>query len=427
MRIKTLLLLTALTLAAAKLTTEAAKLPEKLRVLSCDLNALAIQNPTGNDKDAATELKRLLDKADPDIVFLQRVTDWETCDRICKLRPGLRVLTCSAFTPEPNSQVAILARDKAILSWVDEISSGNGLAFALIQAGARKVGVFSVQTRDAAAGPASTERVLAEIKKVQQFANNRPESLIIAGASLSKTALSESGFETIASDAQSNSKVASAEFWSSNAGFLSRPRSLAIAGISRPVLVTDVDTANTFSSKFAYQNTLLFPGESPAPVTAVLQPSAAPKQFPTALATTIAAVAFLLIVMLLRRRKPTMALATVHDPNLPSSEQTLSDPVRVGLLAWVKTIFMQRLIADRRQMIADEAEATRRTLAIEQKLTELQISLQDRISAYENRIARLESELSAATFENRELIRLQITELKEKVAKAKEEFAFRRN
>jgi uncharacterized small protein (DUF1192 family) len=53
--------------------------------------------------------------------------------------------------------------------------------------------------------------------------------------------------------------------------------------------------------------------------------------------------------------------------------------------------------------------------------------LQDRISAYENRIARLESELSAATFENRELIRLQITELKEKVAKAKEEFAFRRN
>jgi uncharacterized protein YlxW (UPF0749 family) len=131
--------------------------------------------------------------------------------------------------------------------------------------------------------------------------------------------------------------------------------------------------------------------------------------------------------MLLRRHKPTMALATVNDPNLPSSEQTLSDPVRVGLLAWIKTIFMQRLIADRRQMIADEAEATRRTLAIEQKLTELQISLQDRISAYENRIARLESELSAATFENRELIRLQITELKEKVAKAKEEFAFRRN
>jgi hypothetical protein len=429
MRIKILLLLIALTFAAA-FTTQAAKLPEKLRVLSCDLNALAIQNPTGVDKDIATELKRLLDKADPDIVFLQRVADWETCDRICKLRPGLRVLTCSAFSsPSPGGegQVAILARDKAILSWVDEISSGNGFAFALIQAGARKVGVFSVQTRDATAGPAATERVLAEIKKLQQFANNRPESLIIAGASLSKTALSESGFETIASDAQPNSKVASAEFWSSNAGFLSRPRSLAIAGISRAVLVTDVDTANTFSSKFAYQNTLLFPGESPAPVTAVLQPGSAPKQFPTALVVTIAAPTFLLIVMLLRRHKPTMALATVNDPNLPSSEQTLSDPVRVGLLAWIKTIFMQRLIADRRQMIAHEAEATRRTLAIEQKLTELQISLQDRISAYENRIARLESELSAATFENRELIRLQITELKEKVAKAKEEFAFRRN
>src|SRR6478609_7709597 len=103
-KIKTLLLLIALIFAAAS-TAQGAKLPEKLRVLSCDLNALAIQTPTGADKDVATELKRLLDKADPDIVFLQRITDWETCDRICKLRPGLRVLTCSAFSsPSPRGE-----------------------------------------------------------------------------------------------------------------------------------------------------------------------------------------------------------------------------------------------------------------------------------------------------------------------------------
>jgi hypothetical protein len=88
---------------------------------------------------------------------------------------------------------------------------------------------------------------------------------------------------------------------------------------------------------------------------------------------------------------------------------------------------MQRVIADRRRMIAEESDATRRTLAIEQKLSELQISLQDRISGYENRIARLENELSAATFENRELIRNQITDLKQKVAQAKREFEFPRN
>jgi hypothetical protein len=101
--------------------------------------------------------------------------------------------------------------------------------------------------------------------------------------------------------------------------------------------------------------------------------------------------------------------------------------MRQNLIGWLKTIFVQRLIADRRQMIADESDATRRTLAIEQKLSELQISLQARISGYESRIARLESELSAATFENRELIRSQINDLKEKVAKAREEFVVVRN
>src|SRR6059058_2724484 len=133
------------------LTTPAAKLPEKLRFLSCDLASIAIQAPGASANDASTELKRLLDKADPDIVFLQHVTDWETCERIAKLRPGLRVLTCSAFSAQPgatSAQVAILARDKAILSWVDETSSGDGFAFALIQSGPRKLGVFSIQSKN---------------------------------------------------------------------------------------------------------------------------------------------------------------------------------------------------------------------------------------------------------------------------------------
>jgi hypothetical protein len=418
------------------LTTPAAKLPEKLRLLSCDLGGLAIQAPTGSANDPATELKRLLDKADPDVVFLQRVADWDTCERIARLRPGLRVLTCSGFSGA-SGQVSVLARDKAVLSWVDEIADGNGFAFVVIQAGPRKLGVFSIQNKNANT-LATTDRIIAEVKKLQQFANNRPESIVVAGPGLIKSTLGESGFETVASDALENSQATPVEFWASNAGFLSRPRSIAVGGIAAPALVADIDTANTFSSKFAYQNQLLFPGESPAPVQVVVQAAPAPvgvqavaqppgsaRQFPWGLAATIGFVAILVLVFVFRR-KPTMAVVPVSDPNLPANEM-LSDPVRLGLLAWLKTIFMQRLIADRRKMIADEAEATRRTLAIEQKLTELQISLQDRISAYENRIARLESELSAATFENRELIRLQISELKEKVAKAKEEFSFRRN
>jgi hypothetical protein len=402
-------------------TTHAAQLADKVRVLSCDLASIAIETPA-----ASAELKLLLEKANPDIVFLQHVADWETCDRICKLRPGLRVVTCSAFATEPSSQVAILARDKAALAWTDETSTGNGFAYAVLQAGSRKLGVFSIQNHDNSA--AMTGRILAEITKLQQFANNRPESFVVAGAALEKAALTEATFETVASDAKSNLKKPSAEFWAANAGFIARPRSIAIAGVPASVLVTDIDTANTFSSKVAYQNALLFPGETPAPVQAVLQPSATtPKTFSITTIAGISLASLLVLALLVRRRKPSMALVPTLVNGMPSTEGQLSEPVRQNLIAWMKTILVQRLIADRRKMIADEAEATRRTLAIEQKLSELQISLQDRISGYENRIARLESELSAATFENRELIRLQISDLKEKVAKAKEQFVVHRN
>jgi len=399
-------------------TSHAAKLPDKIRVLSCDLAAAGAN-------DLSSELKSLLDKADPDVVFLQHVTDWEACDQICKLRPGLRVLTCSSFSTG-RGEVAILARDKALLSWSDTISKDNCFAFAVIQAGSRKLGVFSVQTTDAS--NASADRMVAEVKRLQQFANNRPESFLIAGAPLANGPLAENGLETIPVDSTPGAKKGP-QLWAFNAGFISRPRSIAIAGMSSPILVTDIDTANTFSSKFAYQNALLFPGETPAPIQAVLQPSAAvpPKNFPTALVVATALGAFLLIALLFRRPKNRMALARIEPSPVATTDGQLTEPTRQNLIAWIKTIFVQRLIADRRKMIADEAEATRRTLAIEQKLSDLQISLQDRISGYESRIARLETELSASTFENRELIRLQISDLKEKVAKARGEFVVRRN
>jgi hypothetical protein len=387
---------------------------EKLRVLSCEF--------VSADKYDHADFKTLLNKADPDVVLIQGVADWEACERICQLRPGLRVLTCSAF---PNaSQVAILARDKAVLSWITEVN-GNGFAVAILQPGGRTTAVISAQTPD-------TERVLVEVKKLEQFANNRPESFLIASGALSKAALTQAGFETVPADAAS--KTPASQLWASNVGFLSRPRGIDVSILARPAVIADVDTANAFATKFAYQNALLFPGETPAPIQAVLQTSAAPeKRFPIGIVLASGAVFVIGILLLLMRRKSTMALVALNETQLPSMDPALNDPVRQGLLTWFKTMFMQRVIADRRRMIADQEDATRRTLAIEQKLSELQVSLQDRISGYENRIARLETELSAATFDNRELIRNQISELKEKVAKAKEEskakeqFEYRRN
>lgn len=133
---------------------------------------------------------------------------------------------------------------------------------------------------------------------------------------------------------------------------------------------------------------------------------------------------------MLRKKKSQarLRLVSVSGQNgavIPVGQEV--DPVKSNLLAWVKSKFVQRLLSQREQMIHTEVEATKRTLVIEEKLSQLQTALQDRIAADETRIQRLEDELSAATFENRDLIRGQIELLKEKLAKAKEEQSFRRN
>jgi hypothetical protein len=408
------------------LNCHATNLSEKLRAISCDLSTLPLQSPG----DASQNLKSLLDKADPDVILLQGAPDWETCERICKLRPGLRVITCSSFPAQPITaiapQVAILAREKAVLSWVENLSSSNGFAFAMLQAGQRKLAIFSIQSKDAS--PATTDKVLAEIKKLQSYAKNRPDSFLIGGSLLAKTTLASAGFENIAADPAQGGKVTHSEFWASNAGFLSRPRSFAVAGISQPLLIADFDSSSSFSSKLAHQNALLFPGESPAPIPAIIQPQPL-RLLPIALTVVATLGVFLISARIFRRRQqPSLALVPLDATNDPALAQPrLDEQTRSNLLTWFKSIFMQRLLSQRQQMIAEQSEATRRTLAIEEKIGQLQDQLQDRITAYESRIGRLETELSAATFENRDLIRNQIELLKEKVAKAKEEVIYHRN
>ena len=399
--------------------TRAANLSEKLRAISCDLSTLSLQSPT----NVSGELKKLLDKADPDIVFLQGALDWETCERICKLHPRLNVVTCSAFPGQPITsiapQVAILARDKAILSWVEEFSPGNAFAFAMLQAGQRKFAVFSIQSQSDDA----SDRVLAEIKRLQSFSKNAPDSFLIAGAPLSKTALAAAGFENIAADVTAEKKSAKSEFWTSNAGFLSRPRAFNVAGIPQPALISDFDSASSFSSKLAHQNALLFPGESPAPVQAIVQPQPL-RIWPIAAAVAGTLLAIIIIALLLRP-KPSMALAPLNENNM--GQTRLDETSRSHLLTWFKSIFMQRLVSERQQMISEQSEATRRTLAIEEKIGKLQSDLQERIAGYESRIARLEGELASTAFENRDLIKNQIELLKQQVAKAKEEEVVFRN
>ncbi len=435
---KLILFVVSLALLAA-LRVESGTLPERLRVLSVDLESALIGTPGLPGGEVAQSLRTLLEKADPDVLCLQGVLDWETCDRICKLKPGLRVLTCSAFESKNQNavapQVAILARDRAVISWVEEASDGSGFAFAVLQAGLRKLGVFSLQTpKTPAPSVAATDRLLAEIAKLQKFPQNRPDAFLVAGAPLTKSSsVIEANLQTIGADPQGIVPPGPSEFWGSNAGVIARPRSVSIEKIQTPALVCDFDAGSTFSSKFAYQTPLLFAGETPASLQAVVAPVAvaSPAQarslvWPVSLG---AALVLILVLFFWRRSEQPSQLVRLDSPTgtLMRAYPVQQEAIRANLLTWLKSLFVQRLLSERRDLLAHEAEATRRTLLIEEKLSNLQSTLQTRISAYEARIERLEVELAAAAVENRDLIRAQIDLLKDKVAKAKEAAAFRRN
>ncbi len=427
--------LAALTLA----NSQSATLPEKLRVLSINLENTLLQAPGVPGGEIAQELRTLLEKSDPDVICLQGVRDWETGERICKLKPGFQVVTCSGFQSKgegaPAPQIAILARDRAVISWVEEVSDASGFAYALFQAGPRKLGIFSLQVTQPVTGPSTpvTERVLAELTKLKKFQQNRPDAFLVAGGPLTRSsALIEAGLQNISAEPAGGGSGLSvrSEFWIAQGGFIARPRAVVLKGLRAPAIISDFDAGSSFATKFAYQTPLLFAGETlasvqpPAPTVAPTQPRSL--TWPLAIG---AGFLVLFVLLLLRRRAPSanMQLVPLNGPQPLVHGMPEHDQIRSGLLEWFKTLFVQRLVAQRHQLLSNEAEATRRTLVIEEKLSTLQNTLQSRISAYETRIERLEHELTAAAVENRDLIRSQIDLLKEKVAKAKEEHAFRRN
>lgn len=427
------------TTAPAQGATPAGAMPEKLRVLSVDLGNVAVITE-GSGNEATHGLKQWLDKADPDIICLQGVRDWETSARVAELRPGFRVLVCSGFTaPDDRAatpQVAILAKDRAILSWVEELPDGQAFAFALVQAGSRKLGIFSVQSSlmlPPIATPA-TPRVLAEVRKLQQFPQNRPDGILVMGPGLANhSSFIEAGFQTATLSAPAKLQLQDSAFWAWQAGFLSVPRAVAVTGLRAPAMIADFDAVNAFSSKFAYQSTLTFPGESPARMGSA---AAAALGTPNSARAWLWPIAILLagvllgVILFSGKRKGASSMELIPagssaGPAAPSG--AVDESLRGHLIAWLKTTFVQRLLSQRQQLLSNEDEAARRTLVIEEKLTQLQSSLQERISGYENRILRLEDELSAATSENRDLIRGQIEMLKEKLVQAREEHAMRRN
>ncbi|HAV65051.1 MAG TPA: hypothetical protein DCY13_22110, partial [Verrucomicrobiales bacterium] len=88
------------------------------------------------------------------------------------------------------------------------------------------------------------------------------------------------------------------------------------------------------------------------------------------------------------------------------------DEIRTGvvnhLAAWLKSLFVQRLIQQRNDAVAGQASASGHVEELQARLGRLNPEIRERIADYERRIASLERELKDAGEVNRELIRTRI-------------------
>jgi hypothetical protein len=97
-----------------------------------------------------------------------------------------------------------------------------------------------------------------------------------------------------------------------------------------------------------------------------------------------------------------------------------NDPViRARLLEHLTRLLgqsvVQRLFAQRGQLIDTQETATAQTAELEQRLEKVQTNVQERFRVYETRIAGLEKELAAAEEQNRDLIRAKIALAKQEL------------
>ncbi len=166
-------------------------------------NATAGTNPN-RIRQAASALKKL----DPDVILLQQVRDWQMCEQLAQaLKPAeYKTLTCSSFI-DPRTgtlrkqQVAILSKAKAYLAWSEpwrkegKTTSPGGLAFAALQIGKQRVGLFSVQAGNAPAKTADPEQSAARLKAqaaavnqlldqvslITNWATNQVQALVVGG------------------------------------------------------------------------------------------------------------------------------------------------------------------------------------------------------------------------------------------------------
>ncbi len=82
------------------------------------------------------------------------------------------------------------------------------------------------------------------------------------------------------------------------------------------------------------------------------------------------------------------------------------------LRRWLRQRLVSKLVTDRTRLLEAQQAATRKALSVDERLSRIEVQLQQQNRAYERRIEELTCELVAAKEENRELIRARIAQVK---------------
>jgi hypothetical protein len=396
---------------------------------------------------AAQQLKRL----SPDVVFLRGVSGWKMCTQLAAaLRPAdYRVVACSTFrgSATPGAvpkQVAILARNAAYFAWSEPWkpapSPDGGFAFAALQVAGHRFG-FSCVELTAGRPPQDEQAVrqwLATLGSFRAWANNRLEGFVAGtfglGANEGETGslLRAAGF----SDPLAVPTQAVVSGGPVEAHLVPNPDAPSGLVLSRWPVTCDFD--------FHPAPVIVVAAPPPAPAVPAAQPSSAESRASTTVWWIAGgALAFLLAAIVvmqfgLRRKlsrlqlqgalipigsgqynamiaSQAMATSTTGATPDSGSPQVLPGPptadrqsLRMHLAQWLKQAFVQRLVSDRQQLMAAQEVATRKVLAVDDRVARLELKIQEKNATYEKQIEQLNRALLTAREENRELIRAQI-------------------
>jgi endonuclease/exonuclease/phosphatase family metal-dependent hydrolase len=155
---------------------------ESIRVATWNLQWF----PSGSTKPVSAEQEdanvrhaaSVIGIANPDVLLLQEIRDWETCQRlVAALAPAkYEVLICSAFRDEfsggmGRQQVAILAKQSAQAAWSESwkttgpIDPPRGFAFSVLRFGTAEVGFYSIHLKSNLVLSGGETAVQANIRK----------------------------------------------------------------------------------------------------------------------------------------------------------------------------------------------------------------------------------------------------------------------